>query len=169
MKAFIIFCVLIMSSISLFPQGLSKKEIRRQADSTAFKNLTEWIGSRNFVFTATQVIPQSSPSRMLTTQEYTVVVKEDSVFCDLPFFGRAFSIAPGETGGFHFAEPIADYTIEVNMRRHKIEMNLKTKTRSDYFNLHFTIYSKKSASLSVISNNRSGISFRGELEDIEQR
>ena len=120
MKTIEVFCVMMLISMSLFSQGPSKKEIRHQADSVSFSNIQQLIETKNFKFSATQVLPQSSQSIILTTNEYEVIIKHDSIFCDLPFYGRAYAATPGESGGFHFSEQVIDYHMKVNEQKQKV-------------------------------------------------
>jgi len=169
MKKIEVFCVMMLISMSLFSQGLSKKEIRYQADSVNFSNLQQLIETKNFEFSATQVLPQSSQSIVLTTNEYGVIIKHDSIFCELPFYGRAYSATPGERGGLHFSEPITDYKMEMSQLKQKIEIAISAKSQNDNFKFYFTITGKENGSLSVNSNNRSGISYWGIINELKEK
>ena len=59
----------------------------KQTKETIIKNLIE---SKNYVFTAKSVHPQSSSIRHLTS-EYDMRVMGDSIVTYLPYFGRAYS------------------------------------------------------------------------------
>lgn len=167
MKTIEIFCVMMLISVSLFSQGLSKKEIKQQADSIAFSNLRQLIEMKNFEFSATHVLPQGSESIVLTTNEYVLIIKHDSIFCDLPFYGRAYQVTPGERGGFHFSKPVTGY--KTNMKNQKIEIEINTVDKNDFFKFFFTLTGNENASLSVISNNRSGISYWGEIKNVDKQ
>jgi len=162
-RKIVILGLMLIISANTFSQGISKKEIRKKSDSTEFINIQRLIGSKNFEFSANQVLPQSSASLTLTTNEYWVKIKQDSIFCELPFFGRVYNINPFNTGGFYFSNIVTDYQVKVNQRKQKIEIVISSKNQNDYLKFFFTIIGNKNASLSVMSDNRASISYLGEM------
>lgn len=169
MKSIEILCVMMLVSVNLFSQGLSKKEIRQKADSVAFTNLQQLVDNKNFEFSASHVLPLQGQSIVLTSDEYSVIIKHDSVFCNLPFYGRAFYVNPGESGGFHFSEPITNYQIKVNKHKQLIELEIDAKKTNDSYKLFFTLTGEENSSLSIISNNRSNISYWGNLKELKDK
>jgi len=167
MRTALFFCIVVMISTNLFSQENARKVRRKEADSIAFNNIVQLIESNCYKFAATQVLPHASQSIVFTTDEYFVTINKDSIHCSLPFYGRAYTVDPFEWGGFHFSAVITDYKMKVNNRKQKIEIGVTTKTRKENYKLFFTITGNKNASLTVASNNRSTISYWGNIEDLK--
>jgi len=60
------------------------------------------VESKNFVFVADYVNPQSMRSRSLTTSDYDLTIKPGEVISYLPYFGRAYSAPIDGEGGIKF-------------------------------------------------------------------
>lgn len=168
MKTIETFCVVMLISVSLFSQGLSKKEIKHQADSIEFSNIQQLIDTRNYEFSVHQILPLGGQSIVTTSNEYSVVVKNDSVYSDLPFYGRAYRVNLSDRGGFFFSEPLTGYVTKCDTRKKTIQINFNVKSPDDDIRFNLTVTGKENASLSVISNNRSGISYWGEVKNIHE-
>jgi hypothetical protein len=132
---------------------------KKQTKETIIKNLIE---SKNYVFTAKSVHPQSSSIRYLTS-EYDMRVIGDSIVTYLPYFGRAYSAPINlSQGGIQFTS--TDFNYKVESKRKEWDIVIKPKEPLDVRELILRVYKNGSASLMVTSNNRQAISFNGVIE-----
>jgi hypothetical protein len=168
-KTVLLFGIMVTISANLFSQELSKKEMKRQADSIEFSNTLQLIETKQFIFSATQALPQGSPSIVLSTGEYSVRMKNDTIVCYLPFYGRAYSADLVQGGGFDFSGVIDEYEIAVNSKKHKIEITMKGRSRGENYRFHLSVASNGSASLSASSDNKSTISYWGDIIAIQKK
>jgi len=129
----------------------------KQSKETIIKTL---IDSKNYVFTAKSVHPQSSSIRHLTS-EYDMKVMGDSLVTYLPYFGRAYSAPVNSQGGIQFTSTDFNYAIE--SKRKEWVITIKPKS-VDVRELILRVYKNGSASLMVNSTNRQSISFNGVIE-----
>jgi hypothetical protein len=90
-------CVLFFAfliPLVLFSCSSSKKIVQLNAD-----DVRNMVDSSQFVFVAERVTPLRGSTRYLTSR-YDVIVKKDSLDCELPYFGRAYQapIDPSKGG-----------------------------------------------------------------------
>jgi hypothetical protein len=118
------------------------------------------VESKNFVFVADYVNPQSMRSRSLTTSDYDLTIKPGEVISYLPYFGRAYSAPMNGEGGIKFTSKNFDYKL-VKEKAHSWDISIRPKDASDVQVLYLTVFDNGTASLSVNSLNRQSISYRG--------
>jgi hypothetical protein len=165
MKKIILLSILLLLSASLFSQNNCAKRQKHTADSLEFAGLLNMAENKCFKFTAEQVLPLAASAIYVGGDGYYVTVRNDSVFCELPFYGRAYNVNLNERGGFHFKEPVTNYKLKVNSKRSKVDITIKVNIPRDNVVFHFTLTGKENSSLSVTSNNRSNISFWGDISN----
>lgn len=141
----------------------TRKEKRAIKDAKTIEQTKALLDSKDYVFSATQVLPSSMQSVNLDSS-YDVKIENDEVICYLPFYGRAYSAGYGSgEGPFNFTLPIKNYTLE-NEKKGGYLVKFEVINKSDYLNFTFHISSTGSASLSISSTNRESISFYGDIE-----
>jgi hypothetical protein len=103
----------------------------------------------------------------LSINQYYVKFLPDLIDSYMPFFGRAYSIAGyGTDAGLKFKGQPEIYTIEKKEKVFQIEVVVKGET--DRFSLFLSVGIEGSASLSISSNDRSTISYQGEISAPEK-
>jgi hypothetical protein len=124
------------------------------------------VRSKNFIFKAQYVNPQSGSTRPLTS-EYDVSVKNDKIVSYLPFFGRAYTAPINPTdGGIKFTSVKFDYTIK--QKNKKWDVRIRPRDVSDVQDMYLTVFDNGRASLRVISTNRQSISYDGYILESKQ-
>ncbi len=135
------------------------------AKEVAIKNM---VDSQRYVFYAQTANPSSGRQRTLTT-EYTVKVLKDTIICDLPYFGRAYTAPMDATaGGVQFITTDFDYRIEPR-KKGGWDVTIKPKDIQGGNQLSFTIFENGTSSAQATSNNRQPISFNGYIEAVKQK
>jgi|SRR5689334_15715599 len=117
------------------------------------------VESKNFVFVADYVNPQSMRSRSLTTSDYDLTIKPGEVISYLPYFGRAYSAPINGEGGIKFTSKDFEYKL-VKAKAHSWDISIKPRD-ADVQEMYLTVFDNGTASLNVNSNNRQSISYRG--------
>ncbi|MCC9071150.1 DUF4251 domain-containing protein [Flavobacterium sp. F-65] len=148
-------------SVSVFAQKKTSKELKAEKELQQQKQIEALIDSKNFVFEAQKISPQGGRVIILDYNTYFLKFNPEKVTCDLPFFGRGFNIGYGSEGGIKF-EGVPE---NVKVEKKKKYYNLKAivKGKDDIYNLIFSIFFNGSTTLSVNSNNRSSITYYGEI------
>lgn len=161
---FIKFSFLILAtSILLFRCSSSHKVAKLSSDE--IKNV---IDSSQFIFVAERVNPLRGSTRYLTSR-YDVVIKKDTIVCDLPYFGRAFQapLDPSK-GGIHFVS--YDFSKSINSKNeNEWEVLIKPNDNADVQQLSFDIFNNGTATLNVTNTHRDPISFYGHIERIKEQ
>ncbi|WP_269225375.1 DUF4251 domain-containing protein [Flavobacterium eburneipallidum] len=148
-------------------QELTKKELKQKARVEKQKQTQLLIDSKEFVFITNMATPQSG--RLINlTEDYSIEFNVDSIKSELPFFGRGFSgIGYGGDNGLRFKGKAENYQVEKTKKATIIKAGVKGQ--QDYFTLMLSIYDNGSAYLFVSSNNRSTISFNGEIKAVNKK
>ena len=155
LKLFPIFLVLLIVSSKTVGQDAANDE-----EASAMLKKLE---TKNFVFVAQTAMPQRGTSRHLTSN-YDLRVSNDSLTCNLPYFGRAYS-APmdASSGGINFVSTSFDYTVKPK-KKNSWDVVMKPKDKKDVQQLLLNVFSSGSAYLQVTSNNRQPMSFNGNVK-----
>lgn len=153
MNKIVIKAALLVSAILAFSCWAGAQE----KDPAKVKALVE---SKNFIFKADYVNPQSMRSRSLTTSDYDLTIRPGEVISYLPYFGRAYSAPINGEGGIKFTSKDFEYKL-VKEKKNSWDISIKPKDASDVQELYLTVFNNGTASLRVNSTNRQSISYRG--------
>lgn len=140
-----------------------KKELKEKEKIEKQKVVESLINSKTFYFQPNTALPTGGRSIVIPSNDYLVTFKPDLIDCYLPYFGRATQpMAYGSNdGGITFKEKPDVYTIKNNKNKFDIEVVVKDK--DDSYNLYLSIRSEGYATLRIVSNRRTPISFNGEI------
>ncbi|HPS11845.1 MAG TPA: DUF4251 domain-containing protein [Prolixibacteraceae bacterium] len=158
MKTFISICLLFLF-IQAHSQQVTKNEL------SDYESVVALVNSKDFSFTANHALPQNGPTIDLFSNPNELTIKGDSVFCYMPFFGRAYNIDYNDQGGFHFSGIIENYKKIEKAQKKKIEIRFNAQSRSDSYQFHLTISGGKSSVLTILSSKRASISYWGEINE----
>jgi hypothetical protein len=142
-------------------QEKTKKQLKEEKKLEKQNQIAVLIDSKEFVFVANRVQPQGGRSINLTS-DYFAEFHPDLIKCDLPFFGRAFSAGYGNDNGMKFEGKPSIYSIEKNKKNYAAK--IEVRGTSDSYSMILLVYFEGSATLSIISNNRSSISYDGDIK-----
>jgi len=152
---------------SAFPQETAKKS-KQERDLEKQKQIEELVNSKNFMFIARTAFSQRGRAIQLTSRPNTVAFSPDLISSDLPFFGRAYAgAAYGESVGYTFEGKPDVFTIEPDKKGYNIKAVVKTP--ADTYTLILLAGSGGSASLTISSNNRSTMSYSGDISKAEEK
>ena len=102
------------------------------------------------------------PSRHLTSN-YSVEIRNDSVFSYLPYFGIAYSAPYGGRGkGLIFDEKITDHKLIFD-KKGTANISFRTRTEEDSYIYWIKVFTSGSADVRVTPNNKQSISYYGEF------
>jgi hypothetical protein len=154
------------SSTIVIAQEKSKKQLKQEKTVEKQKQISKLVDSKEFVFIANRMFPQSGGAVNLTT-EYSVEFHPDYINSFLPFVGRGFSgIGYGGDEGMRFEGKPSIYTIEKAKKAYVIKAEVKGK--NDTYSMMLSVYFDGSATLFINSNNRSSISYDGAIAEFKK-
>jgi len=161
-KISVLMVLLLFIVTTLFAQEKSKKQLRAERVIEKQQQTEALMNAREFVFVGRTAIPTGFKTMDLTTNTNYVKFHPDSIESYMPFFGKAYSsIGYGGDGGLKFSGKPEDYTVTKGAKNYQV--NATVKGANDYYKISLSVSFEGSATLSIISNNRSSISYNGEI------
>lgn len=168
-KTAILVLFLSMIVTASYAQEKSKKQLRAQRKIEKEKQIASLVDSKEFVFIGRTALGQGFRSIDLTANSNYVEFKPDKIKSEMPFFGRAYSgvAYSSRDGGLNFEGSPKEFTIEKGKKDYQIKATVKGDT--DVYTLFLSVSFGGSSTLTISSNNRSSISYNGEIKAIEKK
>lgn len=149
-------------AISGFAQAKSRKQIKEEAKIEKQKQTEALVNSKTFVFNARMALPTGYKSVNLTTGGYNVKFSPELIDSYLPFYGKAYSgVGYGGDAGMKFSGKPEAFTVAKSKKNYTV--NATVKGEKDTYRISLSVGFEGSATLSITSNNRSFISYNGEI------
>ena len=150
-----------------YSQEKTRKQLREESKIEKAKQIAILVDSEEFVFVAKRALPQGFRTVDLTTNTNFIEFKPDFIKSEMPFFGRGYSgIGYGGDSGLKFEGKPSELTIEKTKKT--FELKATVRGAQDVFKISLSISFDGSATLTISSNNRSTISYYGEISKIEK-
>jgi hypothetical protein len=151
-----------------FSQEKSRKQIRKERQIEKERQTEHLINTKEFVFVAQRTSPQFFTNMDLTIIPNFIEFTPDFIRSEMPFFGRGFSgIGYGGDRGLKFKGKPNEFTIVKKRKTYEIEATVKDE--HDVFKISLSVSFNGSATLSIISNNRSPMMYFGDISKIEDK
>jgi len=132
------------------------------------EQLKAMIEKQDYVFKATSATSQGGRTIQLTS-EYDLKVSKDTINSYLPFFGRAFSAPYNPTeGGIKFESKKFTYS-KTFKKKKGWSILIKPEDVTTVNSLRLSVSESGYGTLSIISNQRSPISFYGYITAPEKK
>jgi len=162
--------ILILTFFSLticIAQEKTKKQLKEERKLEKQKQIALLVESKEFVFLVNRVIPQAGMAINPPT-EYSAEFHPDLINSYLPFFGRGFTgVGYGGDEGMTFEGKPTVFNVEKTKKAYQIKAEVNGK--NDKYSMLLKVYFEGSAYLTINSNNRSSISYDGEIEAIKSK
>jgi len=161
-RIFLSIAFLIFIFGAAFSQEKSKKELKEEEKLMKQKQIEELINTKNFVFKGRWALPMGAKQIDLSTNPNYVKFNPDLMDGYMPFFGTATAgIGFGSDNTIKFKEKPESFNIVKNKKNFQIDAKVKGET--DVYRISLSVTFEGSCSMSIISNNRSTISYQGEI------
>lgn len=147
--------VMVVGFSTLYAQ--SKQEKKEQKEQAVKKQ----IESENYKIAVNIAYPRRGRT-IHVSGNYSVTIRNDSVFSYLPYYGRAYSLPYGGGEGLIFDAPINEYRM-VAHKKGAVKIDFVARSKEDRFKYNMTIFSNGSVSITVNMQNRESINFSGAL------
>ena len=169
MKTLVLSFFLFFSMLISFGQEKTKQQIKEEQKLAKQKKVEVLVDSKEFEFEGQMAYPQGGRSIDLTTNQNYLRFKNDSIYSEMPYFGRAYSGVAYSTGGggLSFKGPVQKFSITKNKKDFTVKAEVRDN--SDYYSVVLTVYFDGGASLSINSNNRNSISYRGHIDELKKK
>lgn len=155
----LILCLFVMPG---FAQEKTKKQIKEEKKLEKQKQIEEMVNAKAFVFNARTALPQGYKSINISTNSYYMRFSPEMILSELPYYGRAYSeTGYGGESGIKFEAKPEELKIEKGKKNYSI--SAVVKANNDTYRISLTLGFEGSGTLNVTSNNRSSISYHGEI------
>ena len=114
-----------------------------------------------FTIKVTQIEP-SSASTVQANAIYTLTLRNDSVYSDLPYFGRSYPTNYIHSSGLEMETSITDYAVKKRDKGIK-EVKFVSKTKDDTYKWTLRCENNGSVVIQVSMRNRQPIRFAGTI------
>lgn len=121
------------------------------------------LQSKNFLFTAQFAQPLSG-NQISLTSTYTLRISGDSLVCQLPYYGRAYTVEnyPNGNGGIMFTSHHFDYSV-VSQKHNRYMVTIKIKDFTGVQQMYINVSKNGYANLQVTPTNKQAISYYGNI------
>lgn len=133
----------------------------KEADDVRKAEVREQIEARTFKLEATYAHPLMGQGIPLN-YPYSLRMAKDSVYVHLPYYGRAYALPYGGGEGLSFQGIVADYS--QTLVKETYEISFSVRTGEDRYQFSLSVFDKGNAYISVMMNNKQGISFDARLD-----
>jgi hypothetical protein len=166
-KIYLLVLILSMAMTTGFSQDKTRKELKEQKKLEKQKQVKAMVNAKEFVFVPRTALPSGmSPVNLSINQNY-IKFQPDLIDSYMPFFGNAYGgVVYSNDKGLKFIGKPDLFTVEKTKKAFHIDAVVKGET--DNFRLSLSVGFEGSASLVISSNNRSTISYDGEISAPEK-
>lgn len=120
------------------------------------------LNQKAFTIHVEQMYPQSGRARTLSSY-FSLEIRNDTVFSNLPYFGEAYSAVLGSSKGLVFDATLSDLEITPE-KKGKTKVRFTTRNEEDVYTYTITLWENGSANIYVQPMRRQSISYIGHLE-----
>jgi hypothetical protein len=161
-KISLLVVLFIFITVTTYSQEKTKKQLKEEQKLEKQKQVETLLNSKDFVFKARMANPSGMRSVNLATNPNYVKFTADMIESEMPYYGKAYASAGygGETGLKFKGKP---ELFEVTKGKKNYEIKVTVKGENDRYKLYLSVGNEGSAALSVSSNNRSNISYTGDI------
>jgi hypothetical protein len=150
-------------------ENTSRQDKRQERKQKQKEQTTKLINSKQFQFVARQAMPLGGRTLDLTTNPNFVRFYPDSIDADMPFFGRAYNVPYGGTGGIKFNGKPKEYTITPQKKDKGFLIDATVNTTTDTYSLILSVSNSGYGTLTINSNNRNAISYYGQISALKDK
>ncbi len=120
------------------------------------------VNTSNFCIDVFTMIPQRFSSR--SVNDYSLCLKGDSVWCNLPYMGRAYSTSYSEQDSpLSFNLPISNKEVQQKSgKKPKTTVSFTCHKATITYTFKIELLPKGSAYINIIPSNADGISYKGD-------
>jgi hypothetical protein len=150
-----------------FSQEKTKKELKEEKKIQQEKQTEALVETKEFTFVGRTAIPSGMKSVNLSSNSNFVKFQPEMIESEMPYYGKAYSsIGYGGDSGLRFKGKPSEFT--VSKSKNGFDVKVVVQGETDKYMLYLSVGSSGSASLSVTCNNRSSISYNGDISATEK-
>lgn len=153
--------IIIFMTAAMISSCSVSKSVRTESTDAVNQEVKTKIDNKRFVIDVNMALPSSGKSVALSSC-YDVKIAGDSVYCHLPYFGRAYSLPYGGGEGLVFKGLTTDYRLTQG-RRGSTNISFNIRTSEDKYRFIMDVFSSGSSVITVQPTNKQTITFNGQM------
>lgn len=161
--------LVVLAAFLLFGNVSAQKTIKKQTKvvqkAKSGKKMTKidiLMSVKEFEFSAYTVLPMNSRPRNVIGDNYAMRFSPSQIESVLPYFGKSRGSAYGRDKGMRFKGAPRDYTIKQSEGMYTV--TAKVKSGGGSFDISMEVNDKGSATLTIMSDNKDTMRYRGEVK-----
>lgn len=154
--------IIMLATLTLASCATADKAARDERRREKAEKVAEAIESGRYRVSVRTAYPARGAA-VQVTGDYGLEIGGDSVTVYLPYFGRGFTLPYGGGKGLNFKAVTTGYGVK-RMRRDRTRVEFSTSNDEDTYRFTVDIFDNGQASVDVLPQQRSRISYAGELE-----
>lgn len=143
--------------------GCSRATLSNTSSEDTLPAVKKAIQDRAFRIRVTQMYPQNRRSISLTTY-FSLALRHDSVYSDLPYFGEAYTAQMPNNKGLVFKGPVKELEF-TDGKKGETVISFQARNQEDNYTYTITLWNNGSTDIQVQALRRQSISYHGELEE----
>jgi len=164
MKAKILLLLILFGcmGISSYSQEKTSKQIKEEQKLAAQQQTETLLNSKEYVFIGLDAYPTGYRTVNLASRQNFVKFHPELIESDMPYFGRANSsaaYASTSDGGLKFKGKPEEYKFDARTKNYQISTVVRES--GEVYNITLIVQFSGSATLTIICNSRSPISYNG--------
>jgi len=160
MKTINLFILILASTFMI--ACTSQNQPKSESELAIANNVNKKVEAKDFRIRVDYANPMGGRTVPLTS-EYDLVIKNDSAFAYLPYFGVAYSAPYGSTeGGIKFSTLMEDYKSALN-KKGEWTIDFKINIPNYNYIINISIFSNGKSSININSAQRRAINFDGQM------
>jgi len=144
----------------------SMNEDRSKSKTEKFEEAKKLFESKNYEFVARNANPQGGGNIDMTANQNFIRVKGDTLDIYLPFFGVSYMPEYHGRGTIEITGKPETYELTTNKKKKTFRIEFRIKNDFDTYDMTIDAGYSGYGTLSVTSNKRSSISYRGTIVKI---
>lgn len=155
----------LLTIVCMYCEGQSASDQKKQESAAQLKG---WIDSKKFRFHALSATSMKGRTRQLTS-EYFLIMNNDSLQVDLPYYGRSYTTSyPPTDLSVQFTTTQFSYESEAS-KKGGWNITIKPKNESSASKIYLSVTSSGYCTVQVSSNSRELISYYGTITSYDLR
>lgn len=135
------------------------------------QNMLALVQSNHFEVNMDRVYPPNGADLTRFNPEGSFTMKDSTAKGKLPYFGRAYSLTYGNSGGIEFDNTITARKIKIVEKKKNafVHYEFSVPGENDVYRFNISIFPNGSCNFSINSNNRANISYSGRIEALPSK
>jgi hypothetical protein len=166
MKKLILILVLIFG-FNLQSHSQTKKEKKEIQSEKEYQEIKELVNTKMYVFDATWISTKRGYRINISGGSNNLAVVQDSTKAAMQFFGEVTSIRFSGDEGVSFNNKMENYQVKFNDKKRRIIVSYNVRNKSETYDVYMSINKTGYTFVDVNSNNKSSVTYDGNVSAIK--